>query len=171
MFVSTSFAQPRALARLATILGILFTGFVTGCFAQQPQSLPVDPVKLLVMGQNGSQKTEFEIEIAADARQRRTGLMHRVDLPRDRGMLFVFEEEKNRAFWMKNTPSSLDIIYIDANGIVVSIARAAVPFSTAAIPSNGPAKYVLEVLSGVADEVGIVVGDQMVHTRIGVADQ
>ncbi|MEO1747474.1 MAG: DUF192 domain-containing protein [Pseudomonadota bacterium] len=159
----------RLSTRFISVLVVVFAEMISACSADQPQRLPVDADKLIVVGKNGQQKAAFEIEVASTVEQRSTGLMHRTDLPRDRGMLFVFEGERERAFWMKDTPASLDIIYIDEEGSVVSIARATVPFSTQPIPSLGDAQFVLEVLSGVASEIGLVAGDAIVHPRIGNA--
>ena len=156
--------------RLLLVLAVVFAGLVSACSADQPQRLPVDPEKLIVIGKTGEQKAVLEVEIAATVEQTSTGLMHRRDMPRNRGMLFVFEAERERAFWMKDTPASLDIIYIDAEGTVVSIARATIPFSTNPIPSRGAAQFVLEVLSGVASEIGMVAGDMMMHPAIDSAN-
>jgi uncharacterized membrane protein (UPF0127 family) len=76
-------------------------------------------------------------------------------------MLFVFGHERERSFWMKNTPLPLDIIYIDDEGKVVSVAGRTTPYSTAAIPSHGPAKYVLEVNAGFAEQHGVRPGSRI----------
>ncbi|MNJ65727.1 hypothetical protein D3C77_617610 [compost metagenome] len=89
--------------------------------------------------------------------------MFRPPLPDDRGMLFQFPQATEQSFWMHNTPSSLDIIYIDPRGRIVSIARHATPFSDAPIPSNGAANGVLELRAGRADEIGARPGDQIKH--------
>jgi uncharacterized membrane protein (UPF0127 family) len=68
-----------------------------------------------------------------------------------------------RAFWMSNTPSALDIIYIDPRGRIVSIAKNATPYSEELIPSNGPASGVLELRAGRADEIGARPGDKVTH--------
>ncbi|MEM9223457.1 MAG: DUF192 domain-containing protein [Pseudomonadota bacterium] len=108
----------------------------------------------------------FTVEIADDPVERATGLMFREQMDRDRGMLFDFASEALRAFWMKNTPLPLDIIYIAADGRVVSIARNTTPFSTDTIPSKSPARFVLEVNAGVADEIGLLPGDRLLHRRV-----
>ncbi|MEO0544699.1 MAG: DUF192 domain-containing protein [Pseudomonadota bacterium] len=158
-----AFLKGRFFLRVPLFLALSFGILVAACASERPQQLPVDPDKLLVLSATGSIKSEFDIEIARTAQEQATGLMYRRDLPRNRGMLFVFDAEQERSFWMMNTPASLDIIYADADGVVVSIARAAVPFSTQSIPSRGPAKFVFEVLSGVASEVGLRAGDRLVH--------
>ncbi|CAN5393449.1 DUF192 domain-containing protein [soil metagenome] len=109
----------------------------------------------------------FWVEIADDEPERQRGLMFRPPLEPDRGMLFEFEAAEEQGFWMKNTPSSLDIVYIGADGKIVSIARHTTPFSEAVLPSNGPAKGVLEVRAGRMDEIGAKTGDTIQHPFFG----
>lgn len=132
----------------------------------QPMRLDVDADRLVVLAADGSEKASFEVEIADNGNERAAGLMHRTDLPRGRAMLFVFDSDEERYFWMKNTPAALDIIYGSANGEIVHIAKNTVPFSTQPIPSYEPARYALEVLAGVTDEHGLIVGDKLSHRVI-----
>ena len=106
---------------------------------------------------------EFMVEIADTEELRQRGLMYRDPLPDDRGMLFQFPQSTEQSFWMRNTPSSLDIIYIDPRGRIVSIAKHATPMSETPIPSYGPANGVLELRAGRADEIGAKPGDVVVH--------
>ena len=124
---------------------------------ESQKGLPVESLAVF----SGDTEHRFEVEIAATDRQRSMGLMFREDMPADHGMLFLFEAEGQRYFWMKNTPLPLDIIYIGANGKIVSIAADTEPFSLDAIPSGGPAKFVLEVNAGIAAELGIAPGDRV----------
>jgi uncharacterized membrane protein (UPF0127 family) len=101
---------------------------------------------------------EVGVEIARSPDELRRGLMWRDEMPRYHGMLFVFGDEKERTFWMKNTPIPLDIVYIDSAARIVSIAENTTPYSTAAIPSHGPARYVLEVNGGFCRAHGIAAG-------------
>ncbi|RYF88709.1 MAG: DUF192 domain-containing protein [Caulobacteraceae bacterium] len=105
----------------------------------------------------------FQVEIADDETERRNGLMWRESLAPDRGMLFDFKAEAPRAFWMKNTLIPLDIIYIAADGTVVSIAAMAMPKSEDSLPSSGAALGVLEIAGGRAGELGIKPGDKVSH--------
>ncbi len=115
--------------------------------------------ELVVHAENGPVRVSVELAITADEQAR--GLMWRERLDADRGMLFVFREEEPLSFWMKNTPLPLDIIYLDRNGVVVSIARDTTPFSTAAIPSHAPALYALEVGAGFSRHHGVTVGTRI----------
>jgi uncharacterized membrane protein (UPF0127 family) len=104
---------------------------------------------------------DFGVWIAADDRSRARGLMYVRDLPRDRGMLFVFERPQPLAFWMKDTYLSLDLIFIDPAGLVVNVAANARPRSLEPIRSEGDAIAVLEVLGGTAQAIGLKPGDRV----------
>jgi len=62
---------------------------------------------------------------------------------------------------MKNTKIPLDIIYIDETMSIVSFQKNAKPFDETSLPSNLPAKYVLEVNAGLSDEWQLSVGDSI----------
>lgn len=127
--------------------------------------LPVHPDKLSIISLD-ELIASFDIEIARTVEQRSAGLMHRRDLPKDRGMLFEFEDVSERFFWMQNTPTPLDIIYADEFGTIVHIAQNTTPFSTIPIPSRQPAKYAFEIHAGLSAQLGIEAGDRLSHTII-----
>ncbi|MGK2740032.1 DUF192 domain-containing protein [Tepidicaulis sp. LMO-SS28] len=112
---------------------------------------------------------DFVVEVADEEAERRRGLMFRPELGEAEGMLFFWPGERPRVrrFWMKNTPSSLDIIYIDEAGKIVSIAPRTEPGSEDFIPSEGPAHAVLELRAGRAGEIGAGPGDLVVHPYFG----
>ena len=108
----------------------------------------------------------FSVEIAADAASRSRGLMEREAMPRDHGMLFVYPSARPVAFWMKNTPLPLDIIYLNRRGVVCSIAAHTTPFSLKPIPSGCAAQTVLELNAGEAKAAGIRVGAPVRHPAV-----
>lgn len=97
-------------------------------------------------------------EVARTPAERERGLMDREEVPDGTGMLFVFEEEAPRAFWMKDTYVALDIAYINADLRIVSIHQME-PLDTNTYPSGAPAMFALEVRRGWFAEQGIEVGD------------
>ncbi len=103
----------------------------------------------------------LDIEIADNDYETQTGLMYRTKLGTNHGMLFIFPDEDFRSFYMKNTKIPLDIIYIDEAKIIVSIQKNAKPFDETSLPSDAPAKYVLEVNGGLSDEWQLEVGDRI----------
>ena len=88
--------------------------------------------------------------------------MYRTSMQQDGGTLFIFEDERPRSFYMKNTQFALDIIYLDAAQKVVSIQKNAQPMDPTSLPSEGNAKYVLEVNAGLSDQWNLEKGDMMI---------
>ena len=103
----------------------------------------------------------FNVEIANTPDERSYGLMNRTYLPPDSGMLFVFDDVANEAFWMKDTLIPLDMIFIDQTGRVLNVYENATPLSETPINSAGPCKFVLEINGGTCDKYGIRAGDQV----------
>lgn len=114
----------------------------------------------------GGGRFAFHVEIADTDASRMRGLMFRQRMARDEGMLFLFERETPQSFWMKNTPLSLDMLFIAADGRVVGLAEQTEPYSTRPIPSGAPALAVLEVLGGTARLLGIRIGDRVEHPAL-----
>lgn len=148
--------------RILLILGLSAAAATAACAQKGPLDAtgrPLEPLAIVT----ASGEHRFMVEIADDDERRQRGLMYRPPLPDDRGMLFQFPVAGEQSFWMRNTPSSLDIIYIDPRGRIISIAKHATPNSDAPIPSNGAANGVLELRAGRADEIGVQPGDQIKH--------
>jgi uncharacterized membrane protein (UPF0127 family) len=125
----------------------------------QPEIKPLQP--LSVTTQKGVFK--FMVELADSPREREFGLMCRKAMAADRGMLFQFPKADYQAFWMRNTLIPLDIIYIGADGAVVSIVRNAQPLNESPLPSGAPAIGVLELAAGRAAQIGLLPGDKIRH--------
>lgn len=107
----------------------------------------------------------IDIEIAKSSYEIEQGLMHRRSLPANGGMLFIFDNEHYRTFWMKNTYLSLDIVFLNAEKEIIRIRKKAEPLSEISIPSGGKAMYVVEVLAGFTDAYNIQVGDHIEFTK------
>jgi len=154
--------------RMKTFLGVVALAVLAACAqpegragqagAEQQQ---VETETLTVDTANGP--VRVTVEIADDDQERARGLMFRPPLPDNYGMLFHFQRLERASFWMRNTPSSLDILFIDENGVILNIAERTTPYSTAPIPSAGLTRGVLEVRAGHAAELGIRQGDRVRH--------
>lgn len=105
----------------------------------------------------------FRAEIADTPRSEEVGLMYRPPLPANRGMLFEMGPPQEADFWMKHCPTPLDMLFIDANGRIIKIARRTTPYSEAGIDSGGLITGVLELRGGRAAEIGAEVGDIVRH--------
>ncbi|MFN3615580.1 MAG: DUF192 domain-containing protein [Rubrimonas sp.] len=108
----------------------------------------------------------FALEIVDTPETRARGLMFRTDIPEDGGMIFhPYPAEggppREASFWMKNTPTSLDIIFIREDRTIARIAENTVPFDETNVRSYEPVAAVLELKAGKAAEHGIAVGDKV----------
>lgn len=106
----------------------------------------------------------FFVEVADQPEERSYGLMSRVFLPSDRGMIFVYDREEFRSFWMKNTFIPLDMIFLDAQKKVVDIKKNIPPCHKdlcSFYTSTVPVQYVLEVNGGISDLIGLRLGDRL----------
>lgn len=119
----------------------------------------------LTIIKSDSTTVHLNIEIADTDYDTQTGLMYRNSMADTQAMLFIFENEQPRSFYMKNTRIPLDIIFIGENKKIVSFQKNAQPFNETSLPSNTPAKYVLEVNAGLADKWQLEVGDTIIYTK------
>lgn len=145
----------RLRAGLAFILGL---AAMVAALAPA-QALP--RTELLV--ETASSQFRFDVEVADDPSERAQGLMFRETLADNAGMLFLYPAPQPVEFWMKNTPLSLDIVFVRADGSIARIAERTTPFSTDMIPSGEEVRAVLEVKGGLMRQLGVGVGDRLRH--------
>lgn len=109
--------------------------------------------------------TIFFVDVVDTPELRAQGLSGRETLAKGEGMLFIFEEEAERGFWMKEMNFSLDIVWLDRDRVVVEITKNATPESFPEIfRPERPAQYVLEINAGESDKKEIKVGDQAIFS-------
>lgn len=103
------------------------------------------------------------VEIAATERARERGLMFRVKLPDDQGMIFDFDDSARRQFWMRNTCIPLDMLFIAADGRITGVLEQVPPLDESPRGVPCPVSHVLEVNAGWTRAHGIRPGQ---HVRI-----
>ena len=145
--------RSNSLFSLLLIAGLLLTGCSSGDEKVRDETPP--PARTLeytasvsFLNGDGSVASVIDAAVADDDRSRSEGLMDVYNLPEDAGMLFIFDEEAPRSFWMAGTPLSLDILYVNEEMEIVRIHRNMPPYSHESIESELPAKYVIEVNAG-----------------------
>lgn len=114
-------------------------------------------------------QVRFQVEIADDDAERSRGLMFREEMPRNAGMLFIFDRPKPVSFWMQNTLIPLDMIFTDSTGRVVKVHHNAIPGDTTPIPGGDNVLTVLEINGGLAERYGIDAGSDLQHESFGAA--
>ena len=154
-------------AAIGAIAAVLL---VAGCSGHAPnaattdQATPAKTVTVTIASANGPHV--FTVEVARTAAEQERGLMYRTDIAENGGMLFApYPPEggppREASFWMRNTPSPLDIIFIRADHSIARIAENAVPFDETPIASGEPVAAVLELKGGRAAALGIAEGDRV----------
>ncbi|MBQ0717391.1 MAG: DUF192 domain-containing protein [Sulfitobacter litoralis] len=109
-------------------------------------------------------QARFSVEVADDDGERAQGLMHRTSLPGSAGMLFIYDRPQRLSFWMRNTLIPLDLLFIDARGVVQNIHRNAIPLDESPLEGGSDALLaVLEINGGLSARMGITTGTQLRH--------
>ena len=114
--------------------------------------------KVTIITKDGRQ-VGFRADVADTPGKREIGLMYRTDLADDHGMIFIFPGESQQSFWMKNTPRSLDMIFIGRDRRIVGIVEQAKPFSLDPRSVEGKSQFVLEINGGLSKRHGFQAGD------------
>lgn len=160
----------KILFYLSFLIGITCL-FVVLFFNQKKNIVPKEKIESkisspLVEFYNSQNKkiASFKVEIARTPEEHKKGLMNRNYLAKDKGMLFIFSQQKPLAFWMKNTLIPLDMIFISQDKEIISITHNAQPCHQSHCPSyysHGQAKYVLEINGGLTAQSKIIKGLKM----------
>ena len=138
-----------------------------GCTAKDNDAATeVGAKQATVTIQSGTNRHVFKVDVARTPEEQKRGLMFSTGIPADGGMLFApYPPEggppREASFWMKDTPSPLDIIFIRADGTIATIAENTIPFSEDQVRSGEPVAAVLEINGGRAAELGISPGDKV----------
>ncbi|MCR8828078.1 DUF192 domain-containing protein [Pseudosulfitobacter koreensis] len=115
-------------------------------------------------------RARFNVEVADDNEERARGLMHRETMPQSAGMLFVYDSPRRLSFWMRNTLIPLDMLFVDAQGVVRNIHHRAVPLDETPIVGGDDLLIALEINGGLAKRLGITVGTELRHPALVGAD-
>jgi uncharacterized membrane protein (UPF0127 family) len=140
--------------------------------AQEPNITgpqPELPKEKLVIVTRDGQRHDFIVEMAITPEQQTVGLMFRPSVPADGGMLFDWGVPHDSQMWMRNTIAPLDMVFINADGTIRSIAENTVPESLAVIDSRGPVRATLELAAGTTARLNIRVGDKVEQRIFGNA--
>ncbi len=156
----------RVLRRMY-LLGVAVLGLMqTAVYGQTPPPAFRRDAELVFLSAKGATRARIDVEIAERTADRWRGLMFREKMDENQGMLFIFPAEETLSFWMKDTPRALDIIYLNADRTIVTIRKNTVPYSEESVPSDVPAKYVVEVNAGFADRHRLEPGDKAFWQRL-----
>ncbi len=134
----TKLKSPLPSVKTLFLIGSIFL-FGFSCHQTIKTDLPTVQLRL--------GEKNIVVEVANKPSTRSAGLMFRKEMDPDNGMLFVFADNTQRAFWMKNTLIPLSIAFINEKGVILNILEMP-PETENSFFSNGPAKYALEMNAG-----------------------
>ncbi|UOB16537.1 DUF192 domain-containing protein [Abyssalbus ytuae] len=145
---------------------LFFILILISCKQENKPAIKTEPVTFKKQGvleiiKDSTNIITLDIEVANDEYERQTGLMYRTSLGEKQGMLFIFETEEVRYFYMKNTYIPLDILFINSENKIVSFAENTEPTDETSLPSQAPVKYVLEINGGLAERWNLETGDEI----------
>ena len=154
----------RALGIILVLLSLLLVGCASGSSdtggGSTGTTTTTSELRTVTIDASGGREVEVRLEVADTEPERQLGLMGRTALPEDRGMLFVFDEEQELSFWMKDTLIPLSVAFMDSEGRIVDIQdMKPLDDDPPHYVSAEPAQYALEVNQGFFEERGIKVGD------------
>jgi len=138
------------------LIPLVFLLLFSACKAETPE--------VLLQKKNGD-KISISVEVVKTQEARRLGLMYRKSLAKKSGMLFIFENEREHPFTMKNTYIPLDMIFINRSNKITGIVKNTTPKTKGPYTINAPSLYVLEVNAGFCRENGIEKGDSVIFKR------
>ncbi len=150
--------MPRSSFPTIAFSALALAALASAALAAPPAAPATDDLSI----DTASGAHHFSVEVMRTRDQLERGLMFRRQMAPDKGMLFDFGSPQPVSMWMKNTYLPLDMVFIAADGRVVSVKRNAEPLSEAIIPSGGDVTGVLEINAGAAARIGVKPGDRVV---------
>jgi uncharacterized membrane protein (UPF0127 family) len=143
---------------------LLFSALIASPFAHAANANSYSELaqSTAVIIQTESAEHRFCTEVATHLDALRQGLKHRRHLGSDDSMLFLFDPPKQVQFWMKDTYISLDMLFFDQAGRIVSIAERTQPFSLDLVGPATPVRGVLEINGGLSRQLNIRTGNRIV---------
>ena len=159
---------PRAIFHALAAAGLALA--LPGCTGDGNATTAATDGKIAVTVAATTGKHVFTVDVARTPAEQERGLMFRTDIPRDGGMIFTpypadGGAPREASFWMKDTPTPLDIIFIRPDGTIATIVENTVPFSQDPVLSREPVNAVLEILGGRSAELGIAEGDMVTWAK------
>jgi len=133
--------------------------------ASECRNIKFSKTEIIIVNLKNDKKNQFSVDLADTKLKREIGLQCKKQLKENEGMLFIWNSEAQRYFWMKNTKFNLDIIFINADFKIVDIFFGAKPFSLINISSSKKAQYVLELNEGVFKNLDLIIGDKLVFQK------
>jgi hypothetical protein len=153
--VGTKKKSRFSIVLVLTMVAIVVLAFFLQSYAKIAALLPAT-------FEGATSDQQVLLRVANTFKERQRGLMYETNLLENEGMIFIFAEEEVHPFWMKNTPLSLDMIFLNSNKQVVGVLNNTPPFSEQNLSIEEPSLYVIELKAGMASKLGINKGTKVI---------
>ena len=144
----------RGVCSMGALVALVGACALSAC--AQTSKLPI--IDGYFVSADGAKSQTFKFEVCANDAERSLGLMYRRALPDNAGMIFVFPEEREHTFWMKNTYIPLDMVFVDKAMKVVGILEDVPPLNEVPRTVGKLSMYVLEFSAGTMKKIGVAPG-------------
>lgn len=147
---------------ISLALWLFLSQFVSAQIPTEPNP-PLETAPLRIINMDGEAQATFTVELADDFEERRRGYMHRAAPKPEEGMLFIFPPNDTPSMYMANVSFALDMLFISDKGEIEAVIHQAQPGSLRSLSAGVPARAVLELLGGQAEENNIEPGMRVEH--------
>lgn len=104
---------------------------------------------------------KLEVELVTTEKEIQRGLMYRLTMPEEHGMLFRLGDRSDHTFWMHNTCIPLDILFVEDDGLIVGIVEGAAPLTDTTRSVGCPSSWVVETNAGWTRRRGVRAGQRL----------
>jgi uncharacterized membrane protein (UPF0127 family) len=164
-------ANPVSRLAVIALLVALPPGLLSACAKEnagaKAAGVAAKPISHFFPIKVGDKVVRMQLAVRSAEMQR--GLIERRDLGRDDGMIFVYEKPQQLSFWMRNTPTALDIGFFNATGVLEEV-YPLYPFDETSVPSRGrELQFALEMNQGWFRESGVKPGAKLDTVALATA--
>ena len=152
--------------RLKFLIYFIFLISSSSLYANECKKIIFSKSEIYILSKKYGNKSRFLVDLADIQLKREIGLQCKKHLKENEGMLFIWNSEDQRFFWMKNTKFYLDIIFINSKLEIIDIFFNAKPYNLDVITSDKKSKYILELNAGVLKQLDFKIGDKVIFKNI-----
>ena len=125
--------------------------------SERAPTLPIGQV----IFEDAAQKPRVQVELARTDSSRQRGLMYRTRLDENGGMLFSWDDDSPRTFWMHNTCIPLDMLFVASSGVISGVLEQVPVLNDQPRGVPCPVAHVLEVNAGWVRAHGVKPGQRL----------
>ena len=139
-------------------IALFFVLTLSACFDAEQTA---DKQEITIQTPSGQQAV-FSVDIADTPTEQQKGLMFVESMPDKEGMIFLYPQQTQTFFWMKNTLIPLDMLFFDKDNELIHVEHSAVPHDEAPRGPQDPICSVVEINGGLAKKMNMTFGSKLI---------